>query len=418
LDSVLGIYDAKGNRIQLNDDDGQTDSHLRWSAPADGEFYLSVTDQLGRGGPLYTYRVELMPVQPKLAVLLPEMVINSSQERRAIVVPKGNRYASLVRIRRADVGGDVVVQPEDLPKGVVVDGTFVDKTVDTVPMVFEAASDAESASKLFKLGAKLADPPKDAPAIASLIQHDVDVAENGNQKAFYSIREDKLPVAVTDEVPVKINLIQPKVPILQNGSMNLKVVAERKADFKGAVNLSLLYSPPGVGFGGTAIVKEGENEGLVTISANDKAPLQKWKICVVGSADFGKGPVWISTQLIELEVVAPFVAGQIQRTFVDQGDSTEITVKLDQKIPFEGRAKIALAGLPPGVTSEEKEITKDDKDVKLKITSTEATPPGQHRQLLAQFKLVKDGEEMISNFAGGGVLRVDKATVAKSEAKK
>jgi hypothetical protein len=418
IDSVLALYDAKGSRIQLNDDDGQPDSKLRWNAPADGDFFLSVKDQLDRGGPLFTYRVEIAPVQPKLAVWLPEMVINSSQERRAIVVPKGNRYASLVRIRRSDIAGDVELVPTNLPLGVSIDATAVDKSVDTIPMVFEAAPDAAPDQRSFELQAKVKDAPAEAPQVPSFVQHDVDVAENGNQRAFYGVRESRLPIAVTDELPVKINLIEPKVPILQNGSMNLRVVAERSGDFKGPINLALLYSPPGIGFAGSAQIKEGENECVMTISANGNAALQKWKICVVGSADFGKGPVWFSTPLVTLEVAAPFVTGKIQRTFVDQGDETTITVQLEQKAAFEGKARVTLAGLPPGVTCEEKEITSGDKELTLAVKSASSSPPGQHKQLFAQFKLVKDGEEMLSNFAQGGVLRVDKASVAKAEDKK
>ncbi len=418
LDSVLEIYAEKGNRIQQNDDNGQPDSYLRWTAPADGTYYLSVKDQLLRGGPLFTYRVEIAPVQPKITVWLPEMVINSSQERRAIVVPKGNRYASLVRVRRADVGGEIELAPDKLPAGVKVSAGKVDKSVDTIPMVFEAKEDAKQTAQTFVIDARLTEPPKDGPAIPSAVQHDVDVAENGNQRAFYSVREEKLPVAVIDEVPFKLNLVQPKVPVLQNGAMNLKVVAERKGDFKGQITLSLLYSPPGIGSPGNIPIKEGENEGTLTISANDKAALQKWKICVVGSADFGNGPVWVSTDLVDLEVAAPYTAGKIQRTYVDQGDSTTVTVQLENKVPFDGKAKIALMGLPPGCTAEEQEVTKDDKEVTFTVKSSANSPAGQHRQLFCQFKLTKDGEEMVSSFAQGGILRVDKSTVARNEEKK
>ena len=134
---------------------------------------------------------------------------------------------------------------------------------------------------------------------------------------------------------------------------------------------------------------------------------------MVGSADFGKGPVWISTQLADLEVAAPFVAGKVQRTFVDQGDSTTVTVKLEQKAPFEGKAKVALQGLPQGCTSEEQEITKDDTEVKFTVKAAPDAQVGQAKQLVCQFKLARDGEEMTSAFANGGVLRVDKASVAK-----
>jgi hypothetical protein len=251
--------------------------------------------------------------------------------------------------------------------------------------------------------------------VASAVENLVDIVENGNQRTFYSIVEDKLPIAVTDELPVKIELIAPKAPLLQNGSLVLKVVAQRKNDFKGAINLSLLYSPPGIGNAGIQVIKENENEGVINISANGNAAPQKWKLCVVGSADFGKGPVFFSTQLQEIEVALPHVAGKISRTFVDQGEATTVTVKLDQKIPFEGRAKLQLLGLPPNTTADEQEITKDSTEATFNVKAAAGTPAGQHKQLFVQFSLIKDGDTMSSAFAQGGILRVDKATVAKNE---
>jgi hypothetical protein len=243
----------------------------------------------------------------------------------------------------------------------------------------------------------------------------VDIVENGNQRCFYTIREDKLPVAVTDELPVKINLVAPKAPLLQGGSLNLKIVAERKNDFKGPINLSLLYSPPGIGNAGIQTIKENESEGTINISANGNAALQKWQLCVVGSADFGKGPVFFSTQLENIEVAPPPVSGKISRTFVDQGDSTIVTVKLEQKIPFEGKAKLQLLGLPPSTTADEQEITQESTEVKFNVKADKAAPAGQHKQLFVQFSLQKDGDTMTSAFGQGGILRIDKGAVAKND---
>ena len=73
--------------------------------------------------------------------------------------------------------------------------------------------------------------------------------------------------------------------------------------------------------------------------------MRESRVCVVGTANFGTGPVWMSTQLEDIEVAPPYVGGQIQRTYVDQGDSSTIAVKLDQKAPFEGKATVTLQGL-------------------------------------------------------------------------
>lgn len=417
LDPVLVIYNDKGAQLALNDDSGNPDSYLRWKAPADGEFVLHVRDQLFRGGPNFIYRVEVTPIQPRVTAWLPEMTINQNQDRRAMVVPKGNRYASLLRVKRADVGGEVQVEPVDLPAGITVSAPPIDKTVDTIPVVFEAAPDAAIAAKEFGVNIKLAEPPKDTK-VETGVEHIVDIAENGNQRPYYTIVEDKLPVAITNEIPATIKLIAPKAPLLQGGSLGLKVVAERKNDFKGPITLSFLYSPPGVGNAGLQTMKENDQEAVVTISANANAAPQKWKVCIVGSADFGKGPVWFSTQLEEIEIAPPLVSGQIVRTFVDQGDSTTVRVKLEHKVPFEGKAKLQLLGLPPNTTAEPVEFTKDDKEVEFTVKADKTAPAGQHKQLFCQFSLEKDGDTMTSAFAQGGILRVDKGVVAKNEESK
>ena len=316
-----------------------------------------------------------------------------------------------MQVKRADVVGDAVLEAKDMPPGVTAAFDKVDKSVDRIAMVFEAKPDAAPAQKRFTIFAKLTEPPKDM-TVAARVTHRVEVAENGNQKAYYGVDENALPIAVTDEVPVTINYVQAKVPILQSGSMALKVTVERRNDFKGPIDIQVLYAPPGVGSPGTVNIPADKNEGSITISANGNAPLAKWKTCIVGTADFGKGPTWISTQLFDLEVAAPFIVGTIVRTYIDQGGEGSMTVKLDQKNAFEGKAKIALIGLPQGVTSEEREITKDDTEVKFPLKATAIAQTGQAKTIFASFTLVRGDDTMTNTIASGGILRVDKSTTA------
>jgi hypothetical protein len=56
LDSILTLYDANGHVLATNDDsDAGADSLLRATLPADGVYFLGLTDANGRGGPLYGY---------------------------------------------------------------------------------------------------------------------------------------------------------------------------------------------------------------------------------------------------------------------------------------------------------------------------------------------------------------------------
>ena len=102
-----------------------------------------------------------------------------------------------MRVKRWDIGGEIQAEPVGLPPGISVTAPLIDKTVDTIPMVFEAAPDAAPAAQTFAFNAKLTEPPKDAK-VGSSVEHDVDIAENGNQRSYYSIREDKLAVAVAN----------------------------------------------------------------------------------------------------------------------------------------------------------------------------------------------------------------------------
>jgi hypothetical protein len=409
LDPVLEICDATGRALASNDDSGTPDSYIRWTAPADAEFCIKVRDQLMRGGPLFTYRVEVSNVQPALITYLPEMVINSSQQRRAVPVPKGNRYATLVHVRRADTGGDDVLEVQDLPAGVTATFGPVDKSVDRLPVVFEAAPDAAPAQKHFAILAKPTEAPKDVK-IVSRVEHRVEVSENGNQRPYYGVEENALPIAVTSELPVTIECPQPKAPILQSGSKVLKVQVTRKNDFKGPIGFQVLYAPPGIGTPGVVTIPEGKNEGEITISANGNAPVAKWKTVIAATCDPGTGTTWFSSKLFDLEVAPPFMKGTITRTYIDQASDGSMTLKLENTVPFEGKAKVALVGLPQGVTSEEREITKDDKEVRFPLKATPTAQTGQHKTIFASFTLEKDGELMTNTIASGGILRVDKAT--------
>jgi hypothetical protein len=286
-------------------------------------------------------------------------------------------------------------------------------SVDSVPVVFEATGDAKEGGSTFTVAGK---PTEDKPLETSVAQT-VDIVYNGNQKPYYVVVADKLAVGVSQEVPFKLRLVDPKAPIAQNGAMTLKVIAERDPGFKAPITLTLLYAPPGIGTGGTSVIKEGETEGAVTLSATAAAALKKWQIAVIGSTEAPTGTLWVSTQLSNLEVVPPFVEGKIARTFVDQGDKTTITVKLDQKTPFEGKARIALLGLPNKVTAEEKAFTKDDTEVTFDVQADKVSPAGRHAGLFCQVTVMQNGEPILQNIAQGGVLRVDPATVAKADVK-
>jgi hypothetical protein len=405
LDSVMTLSVAGGGAIAANDDSGGPDSYFRVTIPNDGEYVLGIYDHLNKGGPSYFYRVEFIPV-PLVATLSIPKVNIFSQERQTISVPRGGRMASLVTISRANFGGELIVGASALPAGLALQAESMAANLDTFPVLFEAAADAPVAGSLVDLTAKHADPKH--PPIQSRFNQTVELVTGGpGQSVYWKKDVDRLAVAVTQEAPYSIEVVEPKVPLIQNGSMQLKIIAKRNGDFKGPITVFPLWNPPGVSAASSVAIPPEATEVLMPVNAAGNAQVKKWKTAVIAVADAGQGPVWTSSQLFTLDVAGPFVAATIQRSAVEQGQETEMVVKLQHVAPFEGNATVKLIGLPPKVTTTDATITKDTQEIVFKITTDKTAPPGTHRNLFCQVIVPGAGGELMVANTGSSELRVD-----------
>jgi hypothetical protein len=403
LDSVMVISYFGGGGIIGNDDAIGPDSYFRFTAPADKEYVISVTDHLGKGGPNYFYRIEFTPVKPRMTLTIPKVAI-FSQERQTIAVPRGNRMASLINVARTDFGGELILGAKDLPKGVATQAENMMPFLDTIPVVFEAAADAPLGGTLAEPTAQFIDLKQPFPSTFTQV---VELVTGGpGQSVYWTHTVSKLAVAVTEEAPFKISIVEPKAPLVHNGSMNLKIVAERKKGYNDAITVVPIFNPPGVGSTGSAVIPAGQTETLFALNANGGAPVRKWKYVVLGVANVGNGPVWVSSQLANLEIAPPYLGLTIERAAAEQGKATEMFCKVQPTTPFAGPAKVNLIGLPPRVTAPEVQITKDTKEFSFKLTIDKASPAGVHRNLFCQLVLMQNGEPVVHNL-GSSELRID-----------
>jgi hypothetical protein len=164
-------------------------------------------------------------------------------------------------VKREDWTGAISLEPLNLPANVQATAGILDKTVDTVPMVFEAAADAPLAQKLFTFTGAPAEPIEGTQP-AFRVEHVVNVCENGNQRPFYTIKQYDLPVAVTEPIPAKIEVQAPATPAMRGSQFPLKVKVERTGEFKGQVDVTLLYAPPGIATSGLVKVAPDAKEAL------------------------------------------------------------------------------------------------------------------------------------------------------------
>src|ERR1051325_1650769 len=344
LDSVLTLLNRTGNVISTSDDSGGSpDSALRFRVPTDGEYYVKVTDHQGRGGPAFTYRVELDETAPLVTISIPDTARYDNETRKSIVVPRGNRLAVLMNVARENFSGAVDLKFDGLPNGMKFYSDTISNNVSAQPVVFEAAADAPIDGKLLTPVARSLDPTKPT---ASLFRHPVEWVRIQNATVYTHSEVHQIASAVTEEVPFKINIVEPRVRIVQSGTLDLKIVADRQDGFDEPITVKMVWNPPGLGSLPDMTIPKGTNSVVYHVTANSGADLRKWKIAVVASATVKGGTAYVSSQLATVEVAAPYVSGKIDLTSIERGKNGKLACKLDQKLPFEGKAAVTLVGLP------------------------------------------------------------------------
>jgi hypothetical protein len=408
VDLVFNLYKGDKGHLAGNDDARLQDSYVRWQTPADGEYFLRVHDHLNKAGETYVYRIEMTPVTPSLKTGIPR-VDRYSQTRQSVPVPQGNRYGTLVQATRADFGGPLKLKSDSLIPGVTMTARQMHPSLTLMPVVFEAAADAPIDGDLVDLRAMLIDEKQ--PAVEGGFENLADlVLGEPNNAVYVSGVANKVAMAVTEKVPFRLEIVEPKVPLVRSGTMNLKVVAHREAGFDAPIYVQFPFSPPGVGAAGSISIEKGKNEGLYPLNANGEAMLGKWPVLVIGAAEIN-GQAWVSSQLAELEIAEPYVTFALTRTACDQGQPAQVPCKLTHTTAFEGTAQAQLLGLPPGATADPVEFTKDTAELMFQVKTAKETPVGTHKSPFCQVTITQNGEPIVGT-VGGTELQVNAPAAA------
>lgn len=419
LDPIMYLYDAKGKRLASNDDSRGPDSYFRFTVPADGEYTIRVSDHLKQGGPGFVYRIEFTEVKPTLSLGIPR-VARYKQDRQQIYVARGNRFATLISASRANFGGNLVLEPEALPPGVRMitkpDGSdltgMMASNMNLMPVVFEASADAPLSGKLVDFKARHEDAAKN---IHGSFKNRADFVISRPGQSLYAWKDvTRLPFAVVEELPFHLEIVQPKVPIVKNGSMQLKIIAKKKEGWDEQINVQFPFRPPGIGATSSVNIKKGKTECLYSISASSGAAVGNWPVYAIGSANVN-GNAWVASQMATLEVAEPYIAIVMQRSDVEQGKETEVVCKVDIKQEFVGNAKVELLGLPNKVTTAVLEANKDTKELIFKVKTEKDSPAGTHKNVFCRVTVVRDSEPIVHARVGKTEVRIDKPLPPKKK---
>jgi hypothetical protein len=409
LDSVVNIYNEKGGKLNGNDDGGgrrRLDSKFKIAIPADGDYFVRVTDHLDRGGPTYVYRLELIAAEPEVFFASPQYSVNDNNYRQFIAVPKGGRYATLVNISRNNVAGDFKFEVQNMPQGVKLLTELAPKDLGSVPLLFEAAADAPLGHQVVPIFLNAVDPSTKS---RGKLRQEFDIVRNGNV-VYYTQVEDRLPIAVVEEAPYSLEIVKPAVPLVNNGILELKVVSKRKEGFKAAIRVLMIWKPNGVSALGEQTIPEGQNECIFQLDANAGVTAGTWNFTVMGEADAGAGRIYNASPFTAVTTAPAYLtAPAIPLVAVERGKEGLMVAKLEQLLPFEGEATAQVLGVPDTIPIESAKITKDTKEVIFKVKTNDKSPIGKQANLFVRVDVPVKGTNAttIHRIALGSILRID-----------
>lgn len=141
LDSVVRITDASGKQLAANDDHEDkgaglnthhADSYLRLKLPANGDYYIHLTDTQRKGGPDYAYRLRISPPLYDFEL----RVVPSSINLRA----GGTTALTVYALRKDGFNGDILLRLKNAPEGFKLSGGCIPAGQDHVPVTLTAPS--------------------------------------------------------------------------------------------------------------------------------------------------------------------------------------------------------------------------------------------------------------------------------------
>ena len=123
LDSVLKLTDAAGKQLAFNDDyedkgtglnTHHADSWLTATLPANGTYYVHLSDAQQKGGPEYAYRLRISPPRPDFEL----RVVPPSVNVRGVASTPLTVYA----LRKDGFSGEITLSLKDAPAGFALSG--------------------------------------------------------------------------------------------------------------------------------------------------------------------------------------------------------------------------------------------------------------------------------------------------------
>jgi hypothetical protein len=317
LDPILRILNDQGAAIAEADDlsqhrVGSADSWLEnWTAPADGNFTIEIRDLHQRGGPQFTYAIQVTRSEPHFLL--------EADTDKTLLAPGTNAVFYVRAFRKNGFAGEIQLGVEGLPAGVtavcgkiLTNGAYPDGCV-----ILQAAPNAPASAASIRITGTATHPiangePLKLSAVAQPLQ---EYYAPGGGRGNYPV--DLHTVAVSEPMDIRaVRVSTTGMELKPGGTQKIDITIERAPDYKGNVTLDVYFQhleqpfgnslPRGVtvdGANSKTLLSGEETKGFITLkAAADAPPVEKQLVPVMAHVSlnfvmkltFASEPVYIS----------------------------------------------------------------------------------------------------------------------------
>lgn len=398
------------------------DPSVLWTPKKDGAYVLRIKDIRNQGSPTCVYRVEIEPVENRVnTYLISRNYSRESPRDSGLAIPQGNRWTIQLGLSPGQGNpyrGDLKLVAEGLPSGVEMIAQPVQALGGnypaTVPIQFIAKADAPLQATLMRVIARPIDPAVEFHSRAG--QAILYVGDHFGQSSN-SLVVDQYALAVTRPTPFSVEVEPPKIPLMQDGELSVKVKLHRQSGFDEPLQIVSAWNPSGVGAEPTLEIPAGVSEAVYRFTASANAAPATWQVAIQARTlppnpkdVAGTGQLQVSSAFFNLIVAQPYVKLASEPVGIRRGSSAKFVWKVSPQHPFKADASAKLSGLPKGiqVAGPMPVLTPKADELVFELQADHEALLGQYKEIGVELTFHEEGQE-IRQRTGAGVLRIDPA---------
>lgn len=403
-DEQLGLFDSGTVREKL-------DPILLFTAPADGEFVLSVSESQSATAAQNIYRIEATAPETGFLTTLQPLDRNTRLLRNAVSIARGNRVNATFSARPlpgTKPEGEYILTASNLPQGVTLHAEPFKLPAARIPVIFEAAPNAAPSITPVVIAVKSSDGNTTDP---DTLQHTIPLAQLGNDATQF-VTVDRLAVAVIAPAPFKLNVEPAHGPLMRNGELELAVTLERAPGYNEPIDILLETPPKGI-IGAQGITLAGDQKAInFRLAADTNATPGQYPVILTarnktGDNRTGAGKIFTASNLVPVEIADPYLKVKFSRARIERGAESTITATLERMRDLPGKATASLIRLPRGVVQKgDAVMVGPDNTITFTVSSTQDALVGTYQGMACEISVESKGGQL-RQIAGSGPIRVD-----------